>query len=618
MQFAYGEDGLCVTKAKALGKFALIRANRDAMLEAIQPAQALSLMPDTEAAWRHAKRALKDPQRYLPVQSVMHAQAHLGSCSEAFLSALEADINNHPKHHSPTSNHADDGLNKQQMRALMWLKYMRALVEPGEAVGILAAQSIGEPSTQMTLNTFHFAGVGAKNVTLGIPRLREIIMTASETIKTPTMTLPIKKHDDADCGAERIAAKLTRISLETMLQRTLVSERIARIEGHRQRVYAITMVLECSRAASGSEWEVVRRAVLQGLSRAISADIDASQRKRRKAALQSDLAEVAPSQQQSQTADGTNANVVVDEEEDGKLDADSRRRIPKNFSDHEDDDHENIEEEAAAEDGADVVKAAQQRKQMASYDEDDQERNEVNDDQSEEDKEEEVDTLEAPVLGESIFKAFKERRLSDNLWQVEMEMHQPAGQPRLLLVEMIARLSRSVLIQATPRISQATVSRDTISNNTTSIQTDGVNFPAIWALSLSEDSLSINDIVSNDIGAILKHYGVEAARSAIVREISAVFAVYGITVDIRHLTLIADYMTHGGGFRALSRAGLDAATTSPLLKMTFETTVAFLMGAALHGESDWLGSPAARIVAGLPVEVGSGCVEIRQPIHTNA
>lgn len=64
----------------------------------------------------------------------------------------------------------------------MHLKYMQATVDPGEAVGIIASESIGEPSTQMTLNTFHFAGHGAANVTLGIPRMREIIMTAAERL----------------------------------------------------------------------------------------------------------------------------------------------------------------------------------------------------------------------------------------------------------------------------------------------------------------------------------------------------------------------------------------------------------------------------------------------------
>ena len=53
------------------------------------------------------------------------------------------------------------------------VQVQQASVDPGEPVGVLAAQSVGEPSTQMTLNTFHFAGRGEMNVTLGIPRLRK-------------------------------------------------------------------------------------------------------------------------------------------------------------------------------------------------------------------------------------------------------------------------------------------------------------------------------------------------------------------------------------------------------------------------------------------------------------
>ncbi|CAF5122523.1 unnamed protein product, partial [Rotaria sp. Silwood1] len=67
-------------------------------------------------------------------------------------------------------------------------RFQQAQVQPGEMVGVLAAQSIGEPATQMTLNTFHYAGVSAKNVTLGVPRLKEII-NLSKTPKTPSMTI---------------------------------------------------------------------------------------------------------------------------------------------------------------------------------------------------------------------------------------------------------------------------------------------------------------------------------------------------------------------------------------------------------------------------------------------
>ena len=66
-------------------------------------------------------------------------------------------------------------------------KYMRAGMEAGTAVGALCAQSIGEPGTQMTLKTFHFAGVAAMNITLGVPRIKEII-NASKKISTPIIT----------------------------------------------------------------------------------------------------------------------------------------------------------------------------------------------------------------------------------------------------------------------------------------------------------------------------------------------------------------------------------------------------------------------------------------------
>ena len=83
--------------------------------------------------------------------------------------------------------------------ALMWLKgeivsdFRNALVSPGEMCGVMAAQSIGEPATQMTLNTFHNSGISAKNVTLGVPRLNEILNVA-KGIRTPYLTIYLKKE----------------------------------------------------------------------------------------------------------------------------------------------------------------------------------------------------------------------------------------------------------------------------------------------------------------------------------------------------------------------------------------------------------------------------------------
>ena len=74
--------------------------------------------------------------------------------------------------------------------------YKKAIVHPGEMVGMVAAQSIGEPTTQLTLNTFHFAGVASKsNVTRGVPRIEEIL-TLSENPKNPSITIRLKKDEE--------------------------------------------------------------------------------------------------------------------------------------------------------------------------------------------------------------------------------------------------------------------------------------------------------------------------------------------------------------------------------------------------------------------------------------
>ncbi|MCK5342136.1 MAG: DNA-directed RNA polymerase subunit A'', partial [Candidatus Heimdallarchaeota archaeon] len=93
-------------------------------------------------------------------------------------------------------------------------QYNRALMEPGEAVGIISAQSIGEPGTQMTLRTFHYAGVKEQNVTLGLPRLIEIV-DARRIPSTPIMTIYLKsKHKKHKETAVEIARKIIYSDLE--------------------------------------------------------------------------------------------------------------------------------------------------------------------------------------------------------------------------------------------------------------------------------------------------------------------------------------------------------------------------------------------------------------------
>ena len=80
--------------------------------------------------------------------------------------------------------------------ANIYTNYKKSIVAPGEMVGMIAAQSIGEPTTQMTLNTFHFAGVASKsNVTRGVPRIEEIL-SLSESPKNPSLSIYLKKFEE--------------------------------------------------------------------------------------------------------------------------------------------------------------------------------------------------------------------------------------------------------------------------------------------------------------------------------------------------------------------------------------------------------------------------------------
>ena len=86
-------------------------------------------------------------------------------------------------------------------------KCTASYVEPGEAVGAIGAQSISEPGTQMTLKTFHFSGISSMNVTLGVPRLKEII-NASKLISTPIITVKLEQDDN------KIAARVVKAGIE--------------------------------------------------------------------------------------------------------------------------------------------------------------------------------------------------------------------------------------------------------------------------------------------------------------------------------------------------------------------------------------------------------------------
>jgi DNA-directed RNA polymerase I subunit RPA1 len=103
----------------------------------------------------------------------------------------------------------------------------------------------------------------------------------------------------------------------------------------------------------------------------------------------------------------------------------------------------------------------------------------------------------------------------------------------------VERVATKVVLHEIPGISRISILLNDKEGGERCLITDGVNIPGFYDL---HDFIDLNNIYTNDIASVLRHYGVEAARNAIIKEVGGVFEVYGIGVDHRHLTLIADYM----------------------------------------------------------------------------
>ncbi|MFH0849183.1 MAG: DNA-directed RNA polymerase subunit A' [archaeon] len=179
IQFRYGEDGVDTAKSDH-GR----AVNIERLIESVK----LGTGQGRKASKSAVVKAVQAKSQQLPPLLVDDLKKYL----------VQADV---------TKKAAEEVIDKSIEN------YGRSLIEPGEAAGIVSAQSIGEPGTQMTLRTFHFAGVREQNVTLGLPRLIEIV-DARKIPSTPMMTVYLDKRHRANREkAEEVATLLTHTTL---------------------------------------------------------------------------------------------------------------------------------------------------------------------------------------------------------------------------------------------------------------------------------------------------------------------------------------------------------------------------------------------------------------------
>ncbi len=325
-----------------------------------------------------------------------------------------------------------------------------AVIDPTESVGIVAAQSIGEPGTQMTMRTFHYAGVAEINVTLGLPRLIEIVDARREP-STPMMEIHILPEFAQDYDTvERVASEIETTKL---------------------------------------------------------ADI---------ALIETDVINMA---------------VTVE-----------------------------------------PVAARLKKKEIT------------------------LDEIER-ALGKLKKKTF------DQLIQKEGKIVITIEEPSYFKLHALTEAVKHTKIKGIDGISRAIIRRE---NEGYVVYTEGSNLSKV----LRHPKVNPDRTLTNSISEIYQVLGIEAGRNSIVREAQKTLGEQGLTVDIRHIMLVADLMTCDGEVRAIGRHGISGAKASILARAAFEITTAHLLKAGVTGEVDPLEGVAENIIVGQPVTIGTGAVEL--------
>ena len=333
--------------------------------------------------------------------------------------------------------------------------YEREEVEPGESVGTIAAQSVGEPGTQMTMRTFHYAGVVELNVTLGLPRLIEVV-DARKKISTPTMDIFFAddyKNDEE--FIRKMGNKIGKITLN----------------------------------------DVIKNFNVNYMDNIITAEIDQD---------------------------------ILDE-----------RR------------------------------------------------------------------LELSEVTAVIEKTFKQVKINNNLLSFEttFSKDEEKMQQGIRELRLLADKIRDLQISGVKGIGKVVIRHE---HNEWVIHTEGSNIGAI----LKIDGVDIVKTSANDIFEIEKVLGIEAARNAIIHELYTTMEEQGLSVDIRHIMLVADMMTSEGVVKSIGRHGISGEKSSVLARAAFEETGKHLLNASIRGETDKLTGIIENVIVGQPIPHGTGSVGV--------
>lgn len=333
--------------------------------------------------------------------------------------------------------------------------YDRAHVEAGEAVGTVAAQSVGEPGTQMTMRTFHYAGVTELNVTLGLPRLIEIV-DARKEIATPTMDIYFDEERRNDEEFVRtLANQIGKSTINDILSDFNLNYGTMEVE-----------------------------AVLD--------------------------------------------NKKIEE-----------KRLDR----------------------------------------------------------EEIDAI--------IQKTFKKSTINNDTIIIPSQKSDKSDSKfEIRELRLLADKVRDLQISGIKGIGKVIIRKDDIE---WIIHTEGSNLKEI----LDMDGIDHVRTTTNNIHEIGEVLGIEAARQSIINEAQNTLSEQGLSVDVRHIMLVADIMTSEGIVKSIGRHGISGEKSSVLARAAFEETGKHLLNASIRGEVDDLTGIIENIIIGQPIPLGTGSVGVK-------
>ena len=396
-------------------------------------------------------------------------------------------------------------------------RWERSAVSPGEMVGVLAAQSIGEPATQMTLNTFHFAGVSSKNVTLGVPRLKEILNLASN-IKTPSMAVYLDSSQAKQEDAKRLRSLVEHTNLSDITDMTEIyydpDIHSTNIPEDMDMIEAYFLIPDENQPSVDEQSRWVLRITLDR-QKLLDKEIK--------------IEDVAARIMEEYPHDAT----VI-------------------FSDN------NADEQVLR------IRLIQKH-----------------------DKDEEEGTE-----GDVTLRQF-EGHLLDTL-----------------TLRGVPGVDRAFLTQGT-RLVQLEDGSEVINKTDERciqwyLDTSGSALREV----LTVPGVDASRTYSNNLWQIVEVFGIEAARAALVRELTNVLAFDGSYVNHRHIALLGDVMTYRGFISAVTRHGINRADTGALMRCSFEETVEILLDAAATGELDDCRGISENVMLGQTAPMGTGDFDV--------